>query len=883
MLIEKLLTDIDLYPNDILALASSAQLEQFFERLGYQRTSVELDPVQLGLTELLQIQVRSRRLIATGRDADNDIQIVLLEMRSLAMNHTQAIVQGLRQKPGNYLLILTVDYSVFDFVLLERTRSESAGSANAARYLIYPRVLTVHRDKPGPVVLRVLKRLTYTEMDDLAQWDKLRSAYSLAEWSEPDFNNRALFSDYYLKHRLTDPDFHPIWKDDVRGIGGTIKALIGGASSRYIRKPDAVLRAELIEPLWRAMGFAFTHNGKHEYTLSEPGKPDKPLALALTYPWNRNLDAQESTDPKESRDLETPAEIPGASIVTALKEAKVPWVILTNGKLWRLYSTTAANKITNYYEVDLVEAIYATDHDPVAAFKYWWLIFRRAAFSDGLLDKIVTESQAYARQIGKQLKDRIFEEIFGYFAGGFVDHMRTQASLQNQPPPAIDLELTYHATMTFLYRLMFILYAESRELLPIKQESGYAPHSLKKLKEMIAEQAGSTESAAHKKLMDAYQNDSTALYERIRKLYDAIDRGDPALNLPVYNGGLFSSETPEGAFLEQHAIPDAYLAIGLDRLARDIDAKTGALAFIDYKSLGVRELGSIYEGLLEFKLRIAADDLTIVRDGKREIYLTRAEAAAKGEKRPVIGKVAKDKVYIENTKKERKATGSYYTPDYIVNYIVEHTVGPVLDAQFATLSGRLHTARRRYRQHCAEVEGRKDSQSAELFWTTDKDAITLADDCLNIRVLDPAMGSGHFLVAAVDYISNRLIDFLNAWTDNPVWALLERTRADILTDLQARNVSVDESKLTRVVLLKRSVLKRCVYGVDLNRMAVELAKVSLWLDAFTLGAPLSFLDHHLKHGNSLIGARVGKCVMPLKVSTTKRYRPLTSRVRLLRD
>jgi hypothetical protein len=74
--------------------------------------------------------------------------------------------------------------------------------------------------------------------------------------------------------------------------------------------------------------------------------------------------------------------------------------------------------------------------------------------------------------------------------------------------------------------------------------------------------------------------------------------------------------------------------------------------------------------------------------------------------------------------------------------------------------------------------------------------------------------------------------------------------------MERQGVSIDAEKLTRVALLKRAVLKRCVYGVDLNAMAVELAKVSLWLDAFTLGAPLSFLDHHLKRGNSLIGARV---------------------------
>jgi type II restriction/modification system DNA methylase subunit YeeA len=82
-------------------------------------------------------------------------------------------------------------------------------------------------------------------------------------------------------------------------------------------------------------------------------------------------------------------------------------------------------------------------------------------------------------------------------------------------------------------------------------------------------------------------------------------------------------------------------------------------------------------------------------------------------------------------------------------------------------------------------------------------------------------------------------------------------RNEILEQISRQGVKIDESKLTEVNLIKRMVMKRCIYGVDLNEMAVELAKLSLWLDSFTLGAPLSFLDHHLKCGNSLIGTNVG--------------------------
>ena len=240
----------------------------------------------------------------------------------------------------------------------------------------------------------------------------------------------------------------------------------------------------------------------------------------------------------------------------------------------------------------------------------------------------------------------------------------------------------------------------------------------------------------------------------------------------------------------------------------------------------------------------------MVKEKSAERYLPAAEAGS----RRTYGTVAPGEVYLENDKRERKATGSYYTPDYIVKYIVEHTVGPVLERKFEALAPRLRDAQRQYRQHKQRVTGRGGDQDPANFWNK-PEMQRLADACLDVRVLDPAMGSGHFLVEVVDYTSNRLLDFLNGGA-NPSVGMLEQMRRDILEDVEGQGVSIDAGRLTRVALLKRAVLKRCIYGVDLNEMAVELAKVSLWLDAFTLGAPLSFLDHHLTQGNRLIGARI---------------------------
>jgi very-short-patch-repair endonuclease len=764
-----------------------------------------------------------------------------------------------------------------------------AARAAALKQAIRPIPLTVNRLNPDPIALRVLKRFTFTEEDSAYQWEKLRSAYMLAEWSEEYFNNRALFSDYYLKERLTDEQITPEWREDVKPIGREIFRHLTTARKNYTRQTETVIRKGLFEPVFKLLGFDSmegksdsSETDEADYLLYTPGDQTKPIAAALTYVWNRNLDDVDESRERDEADGGTPFEIPGAMVVSLLEKQVAPWVIVTNGKLWRLYSSTASNKATNYYEIDLEEAIAANDQ--ITALKYWWLMFRRQAFT-GFLDNLLKNSADYAKELGDRLKDRVFVEIFPQFAKGFIADMRTQGVKETD----IDLDVVFSGTMTFLYRLMFTLYAESLELVPINEVRGYREHSLYRMKHEIAAAGGTVLDQSPDKLKAQYKANSTTLYARLSELFTVIDVGSDELNMPTYNGGLFSQETDSGQFLARYGIPDRYLALGLDRLTRDIDQKTQALVFIDFKSLGVRQLGSIYEGLLEFKLNIASEALAVTKEKGKEVY-----QSAKKVKKP-LATLAKGEVYLENDKQERKATGSYYTPDYIVKYIVRHTVGPVLERKFKDCEARLHKAQKGYRDYAKLVEARRkafnpssqtllppgekglkkrgssqtpplpaqqwergtggEGDNPAVYWNS-TEMQQLVDDCLNVRVLDPAMGSGHFLVEVVDYVSNRLIDFLNGWTENPVWAFIDQTRQDIIDDMERQHVTIDADRLTRVALLKRAVLKRCVYGVDLNLMAVELAKVSLWLDAFTLGAPLSFLDHHLKHGNSLIGARV---------------------------
>jgi len=284
------------------------------------------------------------------------------------------------------------------------------------------------------------------------------------------------------------------------------------------------------------------------------------------------------------------------------------------------------------------------------------------------------------------------------------------------------------------------------------------------------------------------------------------------------------------------------LARAIDLLARDEDAKRhGELVFVDYKALGVRQLGNIYEGLLMYHVVVPRDDWE------------------KGFQREGL------KVALVPSNKERKSTGSYFTPQHIVKYIVSNTVGPLLKEKFEQIAPKLRQAQREY----AEMREFEHKRAVKMRTTprTD-DAIahsvmlkheSTVWDLFDLKVLDPAMGSGHFLVETVDFITDKVLDFLAGFPWNPVQVLIDqRIRRQIVESLDEQGVKINEDRLTDVNLIKRLVMKRCIYGVDLNPMAVELAKVSVWLDSFTLGAPPSFLDHHLKCGNLLIGTTIAE-------------------------
>ncbi len=457
------------------------------------------------------------------------------------------------------------------------------------------------------------------------------------------------------------------------------------------------------------------------------------------------------------------------------------WGILSNGRAWRLVQKDSSGRLAIYYQVDLVELL---TRDDASAFRYFTLFFSQAAFrrdAQGrvFLDDALNASTAYARALEQDLRDNVYRALERLMQG-FLDLPANRLDEKN-------LCEIYDNSLYLLYRLLFILYGESRGLLPLQNDRYRVNYAFDTLKREIAE-------LKHKPAQR-----TTNYWGRLKNLFQIINGDDAELNrelgVPRYNGGLFSPTLHP--FLENNAVGDRALFDAIELLSRR--AGEHGREFVDYRTLGVRQLGSIYEGLLESQPRYAAQNMIAVREGKTTKWLAERDAPSHAQ---IQERRAAKEIFLENDRGERKATGSYYTPEYIVQYIVQNTLAPlVADAR-------------------TRIETRGDGRQR---------ALSLADEVLNLRVLDPAMGSGHFLVDAMEFLALELANDPHLQEEIPG----------------------DEDLL----YWKRRVVERCMYGVDKNPLAVELAKLSLWLATVAADQPLSFLDHHLKHGDSLIGAR----------------------------
>ena len=356
------------------------------------------------------------------------------------------------------------------------------------------------------------------------------------------------------------------------------------------------------------------------------------------------------------------------------------------------------------------------------------------------------------------------------------------------------------ATLVVLYRLLFILYAEDRDLLPVRDER-YDDYGLR---ERVRGDIGRRKDRG-----DTFSETASRYWLAVDDLCRAIDAGDPSIGLPPYDGGLFDGR--RAPLLARVRLGDRVMADVIDALS--FEAGPQGRRYINYRDLSVQQLGSIYERLLEHE---------IVRNG--------------------------DEIAVRPNVFARKGSGSYYTPDELVGLILEETIGPLVRARLDAFAERVEELRR--------------SRAPAMLKVQDLERFDPAQKLLELKVCDPAMGSGHFLVGLVDYLADRVIASMaeaEAAMEgyvSPLAADIDAVRDTVLRNARGSGWTVRPEQLDDRHVVRRMVLKRCVYGVDKNPMAVELAKVSLWLHTFTVGAPLGFLDHHLRCGDSLFGCWV---------------------------
>jgi hypothetical protein len=339
-------------------------------------------------------------------------------------------------------------------------------------------------------------------------------------------------------------------------------------------------------------------------------------------------------------------------------------------------------------------------------------MFRREAFlpsADGRTfhQIALAVGREWEAKVRQSLAHVVFDDVFPNLIRALI---RSDPQAPS-PITSLYLGIVREAALTLLYRLLFALYAEDRDLLP-KRDPSYG--GLSRLRDEVAERidAGTTLSGRRK----SYAH---VCFE----LFVTIDEGDDTLGVPPYNGGLFSDETAATELLERAVLPDSDFAPLLDRLARS--DKGGRRVRINFRDLSVQQLGSIYERLLEHE--------------------------------PIVSPDQPDGIDIRLNPFARKGSGSYYTPDELVKLIVERTIGPVVDEKRTTFLKRA--------EELSKDRQRKEVRLAELYKLDPAEAV------LNLKVVDPAMGSGHFLVSLVDYLAERVITLMIeaqhevAWVD----------------------------------------------------------------------------------------------------------------------
>jgi Eco57I restriction-modification methylase len=408
----------------------------------------------------------------------------------------------------------------------------------------------------------------------------------------------------------------------------------------------------------------------------------------------------------------------------AARERGAEWALVYNGATLRLLDATRLHARRHLdFDLDLSLA-------PAGIAALWRTVAARSLCEtgDASTRALVAASDQHAVGVCRSLRDGVLDASTGVLEA-LIGRRRTRLTAP--------LRDSFEQALTIVYRLLFLLFAEARGLVPLWHPVYRQSYSVDALR-VAAERPGR----------------APGLWDAVRAMTRLAHSGCRAGDLRVtpFNGRLFApARTP---LAERRDLDDEKARRAVLALATRPRGAHGARERITYRDLGVEQLGAVYETLLDYEPAIGATGVTL-----------RPESGA------------------------RKATGTFYTPQPIADSLVRRTLAPL-------------------------VHDRSP------------------DQILQLRIVDPSMGSGAFLVAACRYLADAY-------------------EAALVTggDIDAHEIGEPERALFR-----RRVAERCLYGVDLNPMAVQLARLSLWLATLAADRPLSFLDHRLMTGNSLVGA-----------------------------
>jgi hypothetical protein len=563
---------------------------------------------------------------------------------------------------------------------------------------------------------------------------------------------------------------------------------------------------------------------------------------------------------------------PAERMVLILRGTGCPIGLLTNGEKWMLVHAPEGEMVS---QMTWHARFWLQESETLRAFVSLLRLGRFFGAPDGKLPALFEKSKDHQDDVTEALGDQVGRAIEVLIRSlDRADEERDRELLSDVPPAEL-----YEAGLTVMMRLVFLLAAEERDLILLgdpKYDAFYAVSSLRRQLRGKADARLGHEHDAWSRLLAVF-----------RMVYGGVEH--PALRLPALGGSLFDPD--RFPFLEGRAkgttwrnepamplpIDDWTVLLLLDAIQL-FQGRT-----LSYKGLDVEQIGHVYEGLLEKTVRridattlqlkpaanandpfvtldeaeearrsggTALKDLIVDKSGRSasavqnvmertadDDLIGRLLTACRGDDElskqimPYVNLLEVDAwgyplvhpmdAFVVGLGQDRRESGSHYTPKSLTEKIVEETLTPIV--------------------YLGPAEG----------LPRDEWRLKNSDALMDLKVCDPAMGSGAFLVQVCRWLSDRLVE---------TWALGEE--AGDTYDAEGSRVDADGSEIVeplprspddRSVIAKRVIAEKCLYGVDLNPLAVELAKLSLWLTTLSKGHPFGFLDHNLRSGNSLLG------------------------------